>query len=244
LSGSQRCRRRPIRTSSGRSSCSTPRRGTRTSRSPQGWTRAPRTWGGGGEDSTTSASRDSRTKRGRVGRAVFPPEQIAEVKAVACEPPAEGAPLSRRSTADVHRLVIERGSCDASQSTIVRWLREDAIRPWLYRSWIFPTDLAQALAFELAEPDAVLGVGDVEVEDGPDEREAAGLAGEATDDLGASFDFGERPFEQVCASPPAAVSGRVAQVHDERVEVVGEAFGGPRKPTSTRKSAWRSWATS
>ncbi|HYN50239.1 MAG TPA: IS630 family transposase [Thermoleophilaceae bacterium] len=65
---------------------------------------------------------------------------MAEVKAVACEPPAEGAPLSRRSTADVHRLVIERGSCDASQSTIVRWLREDAIRPWLYRSWIFPTD--------------------------------------------------------------------------------------------------------
>jgi hypothetical protein len=27
------------------------------------------------------------------------------------------------------------------------------------------------LAFELAEPDAVLGVGDVEVEHGPDERE-------------------------------------------------------------------------
>jgi hypothetical protein len=27
-------------------------------------------------------------------------------------------------------------------------------------------------------------------------------------------------------APPAAVSGRVAQVYDERVEVVGEAFGG------------------
>ena len=89
---------------------------------------------------TTSASRDSRTKRGQAGRAAFPPEQIAEVKAVACEPPSEGAPLSRRSTADVHRLCIERGTCEASQSTIVRWLREDAIRPWLYRSWIFPTD--------------------------------------------------------------------------------------------------------
>ncbi len=79
-------------------------------------------------------------KRGRVGRAAFPPQQIAEVKAVACEPPSEGAPLSRRSTADVHRLVLERGICEASQSTIVRWLREDAIRPWQYRSWIFPTD--------------------------------------------------------------------------------------------------------
>lgn len=76
----------------------------------------------------------------RVARAVFPPEQVTEVKAVACEPPGEGAPLSRRSTADVHRLVIERGICDASHSTIIRWLAEDAIRPWLYRSWIFPTD--------------------------------------------------------------------------------------------------------
>jgi hypothetical protein len=35
--------------------------------------------------------------------------------------------------------VIERDIADASASTVVRWLREDAIRPWLYRSWIFPT---------------------------------------------------------------------------------------------------------
>jgi hypothetical protein len=81
------------------------------------------------------------------------------------------------------------------------------------------------LAFELAEPDAVLGVGDVEVEDGPDQGEAAGLAGEAADHLGAAFDLGERPLEQVRAPPPAPVSGRVAQVHDERVEIVGEALG-------------------
>jgi hypothetical protein len=72
---------------------------------------------------------------------IFPPEQIAEVKAVACEPPAQqGVALSRRSVADVHRLVIERGIVDASVSTIVRWLHQDAIRPWQYRSWIFPTD--------------------------------------------------------------------------------------------------------
>jgi len=95
----------------------------------------------GGEDSRPIAWMVLRIKRGRVARVVFPPEQIAEVKAVACEPPAqEGVPLSRRSVADVHRLVIERGICDASVSTIVRWLAEDAIRPWQYRSWIFPTD--------------------------------------------------------------------------------------------------------
>ena len=47
------------------------------------------------------------------------------------------------------------------------------------------------MAFELAEADAVFGVGDVEVEDGPDEREAAGLSGEAADHFGAAFDLGE-----------------------------------------------------
>jgi hypothetical protein len=58
------------------------------------------------------------------------------------------------------------------------------------------SDPAQVLAFELAEPDPVLGVG-VEVKDGPDEREAAGLAGEAADHLGAAFDLGQRALEQV-----------------------------------------------
>ena len=62
------------------------------------------------------------------------------MKAVACEPPSLGTPLSRRSCADIHRLALERGICEASAPTIARWLREDAIKPWRYRSWIFPTD--------------------------------------------------------------------------------------------------------
>ena len=53
------------------------------------------------------------------------------------------------------------------------------------------------MAFELAEAHAVLGVGEVEVKDGPDEGEAAGLAGEPAHDLGAPADFAERPLEQV-----------------------------------------------
>jgi hypothetical protein len=36
--------------------------------------------------------------------------------------------------------VIERGVCEASASTIWRWLHEDAIKPWQTRSWIFPAD--------------------------------------------------------------------------------------------------------
>jgi len=84
----------------------------------------------------------------------------------------------------------------------------------------------EVLAFELGELDPVGGVADVEVQDGPDEREAARFAGKATDHLGAALDFAERAFEQVRAAPSPAVAGRVAQVHDEGVEVVGETFGG------------------
>jgi hypothetical protein len=54
------------------------------------------------------------------------------------------------------------------------------------------SDVLQALAFELGELDAVGGVADVEVEDRPDEGEAAGLAGEAADDVGAAFDLRSR----------------------------------------------------
>jgi DDE superfamily endonuclease len=82
-----------------------------------------------------------RIERGRVARGVFPPQQVAQVKAIACELPREaGVPLSRFSRAELHRLVIERAVCAASASTIGRWLSEDAIRPWQQRSWIFPRD--------------------------------------------------------------------------------------------------------
>jgi hypothetical protein len=85
--------------------------------------------------------RGSRTDRARVARVVFPPEQVAEVKAMACELPAtHGVPLSRFSRAELHRLVIERGITAASASTIWRWLAEDAIKPWQVRSWIFRRD--------------------------------------------------------------------------------------------------------
>jgi hypothetical protein len=57
------------------------------------------------------------------------------VKAIACGlPRTQGVPLSRFSRAELHRLVIERGVTDASASTIARWLAEDALKPWQYRS--------------------------------------------------------------------------------------------------------------
>jgi len=83
----------------------------------------------------------SRTSRARAARAVFPPEQVAEVKAIACELPAtHGLPLGRFSRAELHRLVVERGVTEASAATIWRWLAEDAIKPWQQRSWLFVRD--------------------------------------------------------------------------------------------------------
>jgi len=65
-----------------------------------------------------------------------------EVKAIACElPPTSGVPLSRWSTQEVAREVVERGIvAEISGATVWRWLSEDAIRPFYHRSWIFPQD--------------------------------------------------------------------------------------------------------
>jgi hypothetical protein len=81
----------------------------------------------------------------RVARAIFPPQQVAEVVAVACElPAAHDRPPGRFSRAELHRLVIERAITDASASTIWRWLHDAALKPWQQRSRIFPRDPAFA----------------------------------------------------------------------------------------------------
>ncbi|MDQ6779144.1 MAG: IS630 family transposase [Actinomycetota bacterium] len=61
---------------------------------------------------------------------------------MACELPAEkGVPLSRWSRTEIAREAVDRGIvAEISGATIWRWLSEDAIRPWNYRSWIFRRD--------------------------------------------------------------------------------------------------------
>ena len=52
-----------------------------------------------------------------------------------------GLPLSRLSVADVARHAQRSGLvARISNSTVWRWLHEDAIRPWQHRCWIFPRD--------------------------------------------------------------------------------------------------------
>lgn len=67
---------------------------------------------------------------------------VAEVKELACELPATtGIPLSRWSCIELARELVLRRVVEAiSASTVWRVLRDDAIRPWLHRSWIFPRD--------------------------------------------------------------------------------------------------------
>jgi len=81
--------------------------------------------------------------RQRSGRPrVFPAAVVAEVKAMACEPPEDrGVPQSRWSAADLAAQAAEEGLVESvARSTVRRWLDADAIRPWRYRSWIFPRD--------------------------------------------------------------------------------------------------------
>ncbi|MEV0734326.1 IS630 family transposase [Polymorphospora sp. NPDC050346] len=72
----------------------------------------------------------------------FTDVQAAQVKALACELPAErGVPLSRWSAADLADEAVAAGVVDdISPATVARWLAADAIRPWRHRSWIFPRD--------------------------------------------------------------------------------------------------------
>jgi len=73
---------------------------------------------------------------------LFPPQVMVEVKALACElPHQDGIPLSRFSIHEIRREVIARGIiAQINGTTLWRWLHSDAIRPWQYRSWIFPRD--------------------------------------------------------------------------------------------------------
>ncbi|WAX81045.1 IS630 family transposase [Streptomyces sp. KMM 9044] len=81
--------------------------------------------------------------RERSGRPPsFTALQTAQVKALACQLPAEsGTPLSRWSAPEPAREVVGRAIAGAiSASTVRRWLTQDALKPWQYQSWIFITD--------------------------------------------------------------------------------------------------------
>src|SRR5450755_217483 len=119
-----------------------PRRVWRTPRSRSDWRARAKRCRSGEYGFARRVCKVLRRDRGRVDRGVFPPAQVAEVKAMACALPAEqGVPLSRWSSAELAVEAVRRGIvATIAAVTIWRWLHEDAIRPWNYRSWIFPRD--------------------------------------------------------------------------------------------------------
>ena len=73
---------------------------------------------------------------------LFPPKEVACVKAIACELPSKRqVSLSRFSLSEL-KYELEKTSLISSISTTTIWriLNEDAIRPWYHQSWIFPRD--------------------------------------------------------------------------------------------------------
>ena len=81
-----------------------------------------------------------RHRSGRPPR--FTPVQVAEVKALACQLPAEtGVPLSRWNCPELAAEIMARGIAPAmSAATVRRILAADALKPWRYRSWLFVRD--------------------------------------------------------------------------------------------------------
>ena len=88
-----------------------------------------------GLDGLKDASRSGRPRR-------ITALERAEVTALACTLPAEtGLPLSRFSATDLAEQARCRGLVAAiSPSSVRRILTSAAIKPWQYRSWIFPRD--------------------------------------------------------------------------------------------------------
>ena len=104
---------------------------------------------GSGGNAGVGVSSPSKTSRDRVGQPSFPPADIAEAKAAACETVRETKlPLSKQATVDLACRLPERIGKSISRSTVFRILDSAAIKPWQHRSWIFPrtADLAEKAA--------------------------------------------------------------------------------------------------
>jgi len=96
----------------------------------------------GESDSLKSVSKVWKNGQDRDVPGFFPPDIIIQIKAIACELPAiYKVPISRWSASDIARYARQSGLvASISDSTVWRWLHEDAIRPWQHRTWIFPRD--------------------------------------------------------------------------------------------------------
>ena len=110
--------------------------------SDRGLTSHGRSYQSGANVSLSNAWLVSRKGPGADVRAFFPPEIIVAVKAIACQLPKQlGLPFSKLTHDEIARQAEKSGIvASISGKTVWRWLSKDAIRPWCYRSWIWPRD--------------------------------------------------------------------------------------------------------
>ncbi|HXI12612.1 MAG TPA: hypothetical protein VNM92_08195 [Thermoanaerobaculia bacterium] len=108
----------------------------------RGSTRLDKSSASGASGFSNSVWPASRSNQGADVQSAFPPGVVVAIKALACELPHQtGLPISRFQIPDIKRAVIERGLvASVGETTLWRWLTQDAIRPWCHRSWIFPRD--------------------------------------------------------------------------------------------------------
>jgi hypothetical protein len=79
----------------------------------------------------------------RPGRPVtYGAKERAQVVAIVCETLDEHKlPLSRFSITDLQRIVVqEEGLASLSHASLGRILKQNALKPWQYRHWLFPRD--------------------------------------------------------------------------------------------------------
>jgi hypothetical protein len=89
-----------------------------------------------------NASPGSTNDREAGVRSAFPPRIVVAIKALACELPSRrGLPLARWSIGELRQEAMASGIvAKISDTTVWRWLSQDALRPWRHRTWIFPRD--------------------------------------------------------------------------------------------------------
>jgi hypothetical protein len=111
-------------------------------RSHNGWIHPGKSSVGGGNASLPNDWSDWRKSPDRAAPGLFPPELVVQIKALACELPSRREqPLARWSVPELAQYARDHGLvATISDSTLWRWLHEDAIRPWQHRCWIFPRD--------------------------------------------------------------------------------------------------------
>jgi hypothetical protein len=79
----------------------------------------------------------------RSGRPVtYGAKERAQVVAIVCETlEAHQLPLSRFSITDLQRIVVkEAGLAQLSHASLGRILKQNVLKPWQYRYWLFPRD--------------------------------------------------------------------------------------------------------